>query len=248
VNTSARIWIVTLLGFVPLLGVLAVQTAVGLPPAVLVASTIVSIGLGSGLVIMSARHDSLQKRTLPVASHKNAFDASGEDPQDPLTGLPTFQPFSRRLFEEYQHVVRERGQVAVVLADVSQLGRINDEFGIEVGDSALKHVGECLRQIKRAKDVVARAGDDEFALVLPDCDGDGAAAFVSRAQSWLNERPLKAPRAGSAYSLWIGLCAGYAVCGDETDGPDDVLAAAIQSLGDQRAERDLRQSRWAVAA
>jgi diguanylate cyclase (GGDEF)-like protein len=143
---------------------------------------------------------------------------------------------------------RDGGHAAVVLVDISQLATINDEFGVDVGDEALKRVGDCLAQTKRANDIVARAGDDEFALLLPDCGKEGAEAFIARARSWLKEQPLRASRDSKSYTLWIGLCAGYGICDSEGSGPDEALAAAIDCLGSSREERDVQQSRWSTAA
>jgi diguanylate cyclase (GGDEF)-like protein len=229
----------------PLLAVLTLQASIGLAMVPLIGCAAAAIILGCALIQLLVP----KRGRAGTSPTKNSVLTRAEpESRDSLTGLPTFQPFSRRLLSEYEHVKGEGGEAAIILADISQLSRINEEFGVEVGDLALRHVGVCLTRVKRANDVIARAGDDEFAMVLPDCDLSGAEAFVIRAQAWLKERPIEVVKDGSDFNLWIGLCAGVAVCNQESSGTDALISAAIHSLGSERVERDRRQSRWTAAA
>jgi diguanylate cyclase (GGDEF)-like protein len=81
---------------------------------------------------------------------------------DSLTGIA-----NRVLFVEHlQQAVRTRQPFAVCVFDLDRFKLINDSLGHGAGDSLLKHVSERLLSITRASDIVARAGGDEFLLLL----------------------------------------------------------------------------------
>ena len=56
--------------------------------------------------------------------------------------------------------------------------RVNDSFGHEAGDEVLRRMAQTLQQRLRASDVIARLGGEEFAVVLPDTDLEGARAIA----------------------------------------------------------------------
>jgi diguanylate cyclase (GGDEF)-like protein len=88
--------------------------------------------------------------------------------QDPLTGLWNRRYADERLAEEMSRAKRESGyKFSMVLIDVDNLKRINDENGHASGDEALKWVGEFLREGLRGHDLSCRIGGDEFLLILP---------------------------------------------------------------------------------
>jgi diguanylate cyclase (GGDEF)-like protein len=244
-RSTARLWFAALVSFIPLVIILAIQSAIDLSVVTLVLSTVAAIAIGSCTVVALGK-----PRETGEAAQDSAGSLSDEEAasRDPLTGLRTFQPFSQRLLAEYERVKLGGGETAVVLADISQLALINAEFGTSAGDQVLCHVAACLEHTKRGGDIVARVGDDEFAMLLPNCGREGAEGFVSRAQSRLSKEPLAVTNSGTTFSLWIGICAGIAVCDGTATGADESLNAAIESLRHQREERDLRRPRWTQAA
>jgi diguanylate cyclase (GGDEF)-like protein len=74
-----------------------------------------------------------------------------------------------------------------VLCDLDHFKRLNDRFGHEIGDAALRLFADVLRRVVRDGDVVARWGGEEFALILPDMAAAKAAEIVERAQTALRE-------------------------------------------------------------
>jgi diguanylate cyclase (GGDEF)-like protein len=167
---------------------------------------------------------------------------------DPLTGLRTFQPFSQRLLEEFHRVKRTEECAALVLVDVNHLAQINEQFGVEAGDQVLRQVSACLELSKRGSDVLARMGDDEFGLLLLDCDRAGAGAFIERVQELLARESISVEVEGGSTSVWTGICAGVAIFDSNTGAADDVLTAAVDDLNEAREARDRRRERWREAA
>jgi diguanylate cyclase (GGDEF)-like protein len=99
---------------------------------------------------------------------------------DPLTGLHN----RRYLFEVAPGLLdlaRRQGKpLCVVLIDLDHFKLLNDTYGHQAGDLVLQRFATLLRQMLRRSDVVCRHGGEEFVAVMPDLDGDGASAMLSR--------------------------------------------------------------------
>lgn len=101
--------------------------------------------------------------------------------QDPLTGLWNRRYADERLAEEVSRSRRETSyRFSVVVVDVDNLKRINDQIGHAAGDQALRWVATFLREGLRLHDVCARLGGDEFLLILPASGAPEAREFVAR--------------------------------------------------------------------
>ncbi len=240
-----------MVGAVPLAAAVVLRQLLGVPDIAVGAMALLSIAImavATSLFRPRARGESAQPS--PIQTIVSASEAEPEEPisVDPLTGLLTFQPFSQRLLEEYQLCKAYGACAALVLVDVNHLSQINRQFGTQAGDQVLRLVASSLETTKRASDVTARLGDDEFAALLLECDGTGAIAFIDRLQECLARDSITVQRADRPASIWIGVSAGYAVCSSEAADADEILTAAVESLEQARSERDKRRQRWERSA
>ncbi len=95
---------------------------------------------------------------------------------DPLTGLANRRHFEERLEEEASRARRHGTPLALVMIDIDHFKAVNDRHGHEAGDRVLEGVADGLRQHFRDGDLVCRLGGEEFVLLLPHADAEGARA------------------------------------------------------------------------
>ncbi len=99
--------------------------------------------------------------------------------RDPLTGLYNRRPLEESLKREIARAQRRPESIGVMAIDADHFKRINDAFGHEGGDAALRALAKRLLQCVRGHDVVCRAGGEEFVIILP---GMTRAAVLERAE------------------------------------------------------------------
>lgn len=101
---------------------------------------------------------------------------------DELTGLPNRAAFLRQLNAEIGRARRYGFSLALALIDVDDLNGINERHGRTGGDAVLHAYAREIMSLFRGYDTVARYGGDEFAVLLPNTQKDGAARALEKAQ------------------------------------------------------------------
>jgi diguanylate cyclase (GGDEF)-like protein len=104
---------------------------------------------------------------------------------DDLTGLVNRRRFIEALDAEIERARRFGSALTIVLADLDNFKRVNDEFGHHGGDVVLRAFADLIRTHVRDVDVSGRIGGEEFAILLPDTDAAGAARVAERMRSSL---------------------------------------------------------------
>ena len=100
---------------------------------------------------------------------------------DPLTGL-----YNRRFMESSMERImgllsRSKGQLSILMLDIDFFKRYNDTYGHDQGDKCLQAVSHALQDtVSRVNDIVVRYGGEEFTVILPNTDSDGARLFAER--------------------------------------------------------------------
>ena len=100
--------------------------------------------------------------------------------QDELTGLSNRRHLFDILKQETDRENRAQGPLSICLLDVDHFKKVNDQYGHQVGDLVLKRISEAISHSLRAIDSFGRYGGEEFLLVLPQTDVQGALVKAER--------------------------------------------------------------------
>src|SRR5262249_54634631 len=109
---------------------------------------------------------------------------------DGLTGLPNRFALDDRLATEWARLHRHGGTLAVWIADLDHFKAINDTHGHPAGDEILRGAARILSSTIRTTDLAARLGGEEFVVIAPHCDLDGAFKTAERFRERLAALPM----------------------------------------------------------
>lgn len=101
---------------------------------------------------------------------------------DPVTGVCNLRALNEAARSELERLRRYDRPVSIAYIDVDDFKCVNDTLGHGMGDKLLRLIGHAVKKELRALDVVARVGGDEFAILLPETDGERAHLVMSRIQ------------------------------------------------------------------
>jgi diguanylate cyclase (GGDEF)-like protein len=124
---------------------------------------------------------------------------------DELTGLYNRRSALERIEIELLRASRTHRPCGVVMIDVDDFKRINDEHGHACGDTVLKALADLLRASVRTLDVVARWGGEEFLLVLPETSRDGAMLVADKLRQAVAASAVSCGSACIRYTVTLGV-------------------------------------------
>jgi len=129
--------------------------------------------------------------------------------KDPLTQLGNRRYFEERAEAAFARIRRRARPLSLLMIDIDHFKAINDHYGHPAGDDVLRALAATLLASLRAGDVCGRLGGEEFAVVLPDEDLEGAAASAERLRATVEELQVGAqtPHGPIAFSVSIGVAA-----------------------------------------
>jgi len=106
--------------------------------------------------------------------HRQYEIARADSLRDALTGLGNHRAFQEELDRQLEWYRRYKVPVALLLIDIDDLKLVNDSEGHGAGDDLLREIGRLIGQVARYADRSFRIGGDEFAILMPHTDADGA--------------------------------------------------------------------------
>lgn len=112
---------------------------------------------------------------------------------DALTGLLNRRRLTERMEEAYLKARRYKHPAGVIMIDVDHFKQINDTCGHETGDHALRAVADVLAAKVRDCDTVGRFGGEEFLVLLPETDLEGARALAERLREAVEAQEIRTP-------------------------------------------------------
>lgn len=145
---------------------------------------------------------------------------------DELTGL-----INRRHFLELARTALARGDrdglpLTLALLDLDHFKQFNDRYGHAGGDAVLRHFAVLASAALRGTDVLARIGGEEFAVLMHDTDGPGAAVVLERLRAAVEQTALSF----EGQDLTVRLSGGWAVVGPSRPRIEELMAQADAAL------------------
>jgi diguanylate cyclase (GGDEF)-like protein len=145
---------------------------------------------------------------------------------DSLTGLLDRRRFRAELDQYVSFSARYGGRGAVMIIDIDSLKGINDEYGHHAGDNLIRQVAAVMRERVRETDIVARLSGDEFAILMPQTDVEGALHLGEDLRAQIAESIQPTPDASPA-TISVGITM---FGGEKGIGAESVLVAADQAM------------------
>jgi diguanylate cyclase (GGDEF)-like protein len=143
---------------------------------------------------------------------------------DGLTGIFNRRFFELRIMEEIERARRSQTGMAVIIADIDQFKRLNDEFGHLLGDEVLRQVSSLFHRQLRKIDVVCRYGGEEFAILLTNTNAEHAMGVAEKLRKMVETWQFPGvPRT-------VTISAGVAAFPDHGTARDQLVHAADTGL------------------
>lgn len=143
--------------------------------------------------------------------------------RDGLTGLYNRREFERLLNDEIHRFRRHGHPVSLLILDIDHFKQINDRYGHQVGDEALRTVADLITNESRTGDVIARYGGEELAIILPETDAANAVHLAERTCRAVAEFPIMI---SPQEVIPITVSIGTATVPDDAHSARDLVTAA----------------------
>lgn len=191
--------------------------------------------------------DLLLSRTRTLLEFKAYLDVCEEAAfTDHLTGLANRRRFERQVERELSRSLRLDHPFSLLMLDIDNFKRLNDTFGHNIGDEAIRRVGRVLSEGTRGIDLAARIGGDEFAIILVETDLSHGMEVAERLRVAI--RSMTIGTAGSiTASFGVAECPSCAQTSmDILKAADDLLYQAKGNGRDQVVGQEAMKSNSAV--
>lgn len=147
---------------------------------------------------------------------------------DSLTSLLNHGAVRERLHEELERASREDKPLTVIIADLDDFKKANDEYGHMVGDAILKETAQRIKNSCRPYDVVGRYGGEEFLVLMPHTDKDQGKKVGERIRKKIAENRFHTDKKSIILTLSLGV-ATFRADTLEKDG-ESLIRKADQAL------------------
>jgi diguanylate cyclase (GGDEF)-like protein len=110
---------------------------------------------------------------------------------DQLTGIPNRRSFNIQVNKEWGRNMRDKKPLSLILLDIDRFKDFNDTYGHQQGDEVLRIIATTLKEsLKRSSDFAARWGGEEFVILLPSTDMNGALIIAERIRENIERTPI----------------------------------------------------------
>ncbi len=172
----------------------------------------------------------LRERLQEVESETGALrhkilEAQARSSMDPVTGLPNRAAYDARMQDEYTRWQRFKNSLVLMVWDLDDFKQVNDRFGHQAGDKALRVIGTILKQRLRQTDFVGRYGGEEFCVLLSGSPMQEAGAVAEHIRKSVEQSGFHS----GDKPITLTISCGYTDF-REGDTPDSVFARADRAM------------------
>ncbi len=146
---------------------------------------------------------------------------------DGLTGVYNRREFQQQLKAEVERSRRYGRSCSLLMVDIDHFKSVNDTYGHQAGDEALRATAALIKREVRSGERVARYGGEEFAVILPETSGSSAAAMAERLRDVIATQAIPITQ-GQTLNLTVSV--GTATFPEDAWSPDTLIFAADQAL------------------
>lgn len=141
--------------------------------------------------------------------------------KDSMTGVDNRASF----FEKLRLTFTKPLGISVLFIDMNGLKKINDTYGHQAGDEAIKELSNRLKQASRINDTIARLGGDEFGVILSSTTADNIETIIERYKETINK-----PFQYKEHTLSFSASIGYATCPNDSENPIELIEIADKRM------------------
>jgi diguanylate cyclase (GGDEF)-like protein len=127
--------------------------------------------------------------------------------QDPLTGVANRRYFFERAADEFSRAQRFKRDLSLVMLDIDLFKKVNDRWGHDIGDRVIQSLCETINSILREVDLLARIGGEEFVVIVPDTNIDGAFQLAERLRQSVAASTIKEGEECITFTISAGVAA-----------------------------------------
>jgi len=148
--------------------------------------------------------------------------------KDTLTGLANRQMFWGHLEEENRRIRRTHSDLGLLLIDIDHFHKINDAYGQEIGDTVLSDIAKLIYSCLREIDLAARLSGEEFGVILPETNSEGAGLVAERIRDTIARHTFFAGSHNKPVGCTVSIGVANTKFGQSTD------ATSLYKLADMR--------------
>ena len=156
-----------------------------------------------------------------IASSKRALERANEQlaklsMTDRLTGLLNRGTWENLVDAEYERYRRYGQATSLVMFDIDHFKKVNDTHGHLAGDEVIKHTATVTKNNLRQSDTAGRYGGEEFGIILPETDAEGARIICERIRESIAQSVVETTVAPIEYTISMGIA-------QLSDGPENYM-------------------------
>jgi diguanylate cyclase (GGDEF)-like protein len=180
--------------------------------------------------------DSVSQAAPVIANLRNLAIAEMRAATDSLTGLPNKRAVGDTLKRMLAHASRTVAPLSMLTIDLDHFKSINDRLGHPVGDQALATVAAAISSVLRASDFAGRNGGEEFAVLLPDTDLEGAKTVSEKIRIAISGVDVPGADPKLTASLGLAVYPEHATTAEQLERLSDAALYTAKRAGRNRVE------------